>query len=107
MSAGAVLQLLVAANTPALEELLVDDCQMGDAELGLLVDALPRNTHLRTLFCDGNATSEAFARDRLLPAVRANSSLRLLTTGKASMLWPEAREAETLVAARTVGAADG
>ncbi len=61
VSAGAVLQLLVAANTPALEELLVDDCQMGDAELGLLVDALPHNTHLRTLFCDGNATSEAFA----------------------------------------------
>jgi hypothetical protein len=103
VSAGAVLQLLVAANTPALEELFVDDCQMGDAELGLLVDALPRNTHLRTLCCDGNATSEAFARDRLLPAVRANSSLRSLKVDAS----PVANEVVALVARRTPAAAAG
>jgi hypothetical protein len=98
---------LVAANAPSLVDLDVSNCRLGDVGLGLLFDALPHNTHLHTLRCWPNDFTEAFVRDRLLPAVRANSSLRLLNTGMASMLWPEAREAETLVAARTVGAADG
>ncbi len=47
--------------------------------LGPLFDALPHNTHLHTLDCDGaKSMSYAFARDRMLPAVRANTSLRRL-----------------------------
>jgi hypothetical protein len=105
--AGAALAELVAANAPSLVDLDVSNCRLGDVGLGPLFDALPHNTHLRTLRCWPNDFTEAFVRDRLLPAVRANSSLRLLEMGMASMFWPEAREAETLVAARTVGAADG
>jgi hypothetical protein len=45
------------------------------------MEALPRNTHLCKLYLSGNAMSEAFARDVLLPAVRANVSLTQLVTG--------------------------
>jgi hypothetical protein len=77
-AAGAALGALVAANAPALRELNVRGCNLGDDGLGPLVDALPANTHLRKLTCGGNNLSEAFVRERLLPAVRANSSLREL-----------------------------
>jgi hypothetical protein len=53
---------------------------MRDACLGPLVDALARNTHLRELRMHGNHMSAAFARAQLLPAVRANTGLRLLVT---------------------------
>jgi hypothetical protein len=62
----------VAANAPALRELNLDSCHLSDVGLGPLADALPANTHLRVLNCRGNLLSEAFMRDRLLPAVRAN-----------------------------------
>jgi hypothetical protein len=79
---GAALGTLVAANAPALTELDVSGCRLGDAGMAPLVDALPGNTHLRKLTCDGNGAREAFARERLLPAVRANTGLRkLLVTG--------------------------
>jgi hypothetical protein len=72
------LAALVAANAPALHELDMQYCGLGDAELvGPLVDALPHNTHLRLLDCRWSIVSEAFKRDRLLPAVRANSWLEL------------------------------
>jgi hypothetical protein len=74
-AAGAALAALVAANAPALQELHMCYSRLGDAGLGALVDALPHNTHLRMLDCRINATSEAFMRDRLLPAVRANAWL--------------------------------
>jgi hypothetical protein len=73
---GASLGALVAANAPALTELDVSYCQLGDAGLRPLFEALPHNTHLRTLGCLGNDMSEACARDVLLPAVRANTGLR-------------------------------
>ncbi len=94
--AGAALGALVAANAPALTHLDVYDCQLGDAGLRLLFDALPANTHLRTLVCLRNELSDAFVRDTLLLAVRANSSLRQLDldAGHAS------REAEALVRRR-------
>ncbi len=76
--AGAALGALVGANASALQTLNIANCDLCDAGLGPLVDALPRNMHLRTLHCDGNDISEAFARDVLLPAVQANVSLRVL-----------------------------
>ena len=75
---GPKLGSLLAADS-ALEELVVCNCALGDAGLGPLVAALPRNTRLHVLdICENNMT-DAFARDVLLPAVRANSSLRELT----------------------------
>jgi hypothetical protein len=45
-AAGAALGALVAANAPALHELRINDCELGDEGLGPLADALPHNTHL-------------------------------------------------------------
>jgi hypothetical protein len=78
LGAAAALGELVAANAPSLVDLDVSCCRLHDMGLGPLFDALPHNTHLRTLNCCGNQASEAFTRDRLLPAVRANRSLRSL-----------------------------
>ncbi len=75
---GAALAALVAANAPALQELHMLDCDLGDAGLGALVDALPHNTHLRRLDLRLSGFSDAFKHDRLLPAVRANAWLQAL-----------------------------
>jgi hypothetical protein len=75
---GATLASLVAANTRALTSLHVSFCILGDDGLRPLLEALPRNTHLRTLNCTYNGTSAAFARDVALPALRANTGLRQL-----------------------------
>jgi hypothetical protein len=98
-AAGAALGALVAANAPALHELCAWWSRLGDDAWGPLFDALPGNTHLRRLSRrDHDAhLSEAFARDRLLPAVRANTSLRTLRTG---LDWQGAVEAEELVQRR-------
>jgi hypothetical protein len=64
-----------------------------------VVEALRHNTHLTKLNCSYNATSEAFARNVLLPAVRTNTSLRELAAA-AEQDEGAAREAEALVAAR-------
>ena len=70
------------------------------------MDALPHNHHLRVLSISHTGASQAFSRDRTLPAIRANTSLRELT---ASAWWggdangvapPAVLEAEALVAAR-------
>jgi hypothetical protein len=74
---GAALAALVAADTPALQELDIEGCGFGDDGLAALFDALPLNTHLCTLRCGGIYLSEAFAAARVLPAVQqANTSLR-------------------------------
>jgi hypothetical protein len=102
-AAGAALGTLLLANAPALQQLDVSGSRLGDVGLGLLVDALPHNTHLRTLDCGLNGMSEAFARDRLLPAVRANASLRTLTVEPpeyGERATESAREAAAFVAAR-------
>jgi hypothetical protein len=98
---GEALGALVAANAPALHELNVSQCGLGDAELGPLVDALPHNMHLRSLNLDHNSFTNDFARDRLLPAVRANTSLRRLSVQGNEFL----HEAAALVAARNAAAA--
>jgi hypothetical protein len=78
---GAAFNSLLVANAPALTHLGVSWCRLGDDGMRLLLEALPANTHLRALKCEGNFMSDAFARDTLLPAVRANASLRELDAG--------------------------
>jgi hypothetical protein len=104
-AAGAALGALVAANAPALHTLHVSCSIFGDTGLGPLADALPRNTYLRHLSCYNTGMSEAFARERFLPAVQANTSLCEL---EASTDWnnkkhgkapPEVMQAEALVQA--------
>jgi hypothetical protein len=68
----------VAANAHALTELDVAHNRLGDEGLRPLFEALPLNTHLRTLDVSWNDMNAAFAHDVLLPAVRANTSLRTL-----------------------------
>ncbi len=94
---GAALGALLAANAPALTVLHVGYCILTDAGMAPLLEALPRNTHLRELNIAGNYISEAFARDVLLPAVRANASLRVLRT---SRIMQGEREAEDVVKGR-------
>jgi hypothetical protein len=79
-AAGAALGAFVAANVPALTELDILRCALGDDGLRALFQALPHNTCMRTLDCRGNTMSEAFARDVLLPAVRGNASLQSMVT---------------------------
>jgi hypothetical protein len=80
-AAGAALGALVTANAPALTQLHVSFCNLGDAGLRPLFEALPANTHLRELYCIDPRMSEAFCGDVALPAVRANTSLRHIHTG--------------------------
>jgi hypothetical protein len=103
-AAGTALGALVAANAPALTELDVSSCVLDDAVLGPLFAALPANTHLRELDVAYNYMTEAFVRDVLLPAVRANASLRKLGATSYDH-HSEVREAEALVAARAAAAA--
>ena len=77
-AAGAALAALLAADAPALNMLDVSDCDLGEAGLGALLDALPRNSHLYSLNIRSNDVPAGFMRARLLPAVRANASLRKL-----------------------------
>ena len=95
-AASAALAALVAADAPALESFSINDNGLGDAAFAPLVDALPRNRHLRWLFMSGNNLSERFMRERLLPAVRANAGLRVLWCGGDGA----AAEAEELVRRR-------
>jgi hypothetical protein len=58
--------------------------RLGDEGLRPLFEALPLNTHLRTLDVSWNDMNAAFAHDVLLPAVHSNASLRKL---RAAMLY--------------------
>ncbi len=117
---GAALGALVAADAPPLHELNVSANRMGDAGLRALVGALPLNTHLLTLNLADNLCTDAFIRNRLLPALRANTSLlHLSAVGNFEaednhyMAYPGddgeyrnplTREAEALVRARRAAA---
>ena len=96
---GAALAALVAADAPALQELDIVGNDLGDAGLAPLAVALPRNRHLRTLKLRVNGMSERFARERLLPAVQANTSLREFWCASEP---PAAVEAEELVTQRAL-----
>jgi hypothetical protein len=95
---GALVGALVAADAPALTHMDVSRCNCGEDGLRPLFEALPHNAHLRELDCSHNDISEAFARDVLLPAVRANASLRKLATGPESPA--SAAEAAAIVSRR-------
>jgi hypothetical protein len=84
------------ANAPALQSLHIDWCGLGDAGMEPVVDALRHNQHLTKLNYNANNVSGAFVRNTLLPALRANTSLRELFANESA---PE-REAAALVAAR-------
>jgi hypothetical protein len=102
---GAALGALVAANAPALHELHLSYSDLGDVGLGPLVDALPLNTHLHSLNLDRIRCTNDFARARLLPAVRANTSLRYLSAQHYAPVNEFLHEAQALVAARNAAAA--
>ena len=96
---GAALAALIAADAPALH---IFDCSrnlLRDAALAPIVEALARNHHLRELDLHFNFMLEAFARDLLLPAVRANTTLRALKC-ECIATGPAAAEAEELVRRR-------
>jgi hypothetical protein len=95
---GAALGALVAADAPALQSLSLTDLRINYAGLGPLLDALPSNTQLTELDISGSRVTQDCVRDVLLPAVRANVSLRSLRMENA---WDSAREAMALVASRT------
>ena len=75
---GRAIGMLVAANSPKLEGLDISFEEPGTDALGPLVDALLQNTHLQELSLEQDDFSADFAEQRLLPAVRANTSLRRL-----------------------------
>jgi hypothetical protein len=74
------LAALLSVDSSALETLILYRCGLDDDTLGPIVDALAHNTHLRALDIIANDMSDAFARGRLLRAVRANTSLHDLQT---------------------------
>ena len=78
---GAALGALVAANAPALHKLRFFMCEIPDDGLTPLYDALPANAHLRSLDVEACHMTGALLRSRLLPAVRANTSLTHLQMG--------------------------
>jgi hypothetical protein len=97
---GAALGALVAADTPALQVLECFRCSLGDAGLAPIFMALPLNHHLRELYVDENRMSKAFAHERLLPAVRANTTLRELKCANRGSETPAAEFAEKVVRRR-------
>jgi hypothetical protein len=99
---GGALGALLAANAPALTQLDVSDCHLGDDALRALLDGLRANTHLRALDMACNEASAAFSRDALLPAVRANGSLRALRVAGHDAT-PAQVEAEGFVYQRSTG----
>jgi hypothetical protein len=111
LAVGGALGALIAANAPALKEIDLARSRMSHAALRPLLEALPANTHLRTLNISFNRMSDEFARDVLLPSVRANTSLRKLAA-YVNGGWEGgsafANEAMALVAARggAAGAAE-
>jgi hypothetical protein len=84
----------------AHRELDVAYCDLGDAMMRPLLEALAHNTHLRSLDCRRNDTSAAFARDELLPAVRANTGLRALKMAPADD-WTARQVQQALLQRRT------
>jgi hypothetical protein len=106
--AGAALGALLLADAPALRELYICLCSLGNAGLAPVLGALRHNTHLTSLNCSANGLGPALARTALLPAVRANASLRELVAAdgfeedeeEQRVVQTIAREAAALVAAR-------
>jgi hypothetical protein len=96
---SAALAALLTANAPTLAELRLPDAYLGEAGMRLVLAALTRNTHVRVLDCVCHSfdfeqapwqrLSARFVADVLLPAVRANTSLRTLKLALDETYWPE------------------
>jgi hypothetical protein len=99
---GAALAALVAANSE-LQSLDVNYCYLGDDAARPLFAAVAGSTRLRTLQCYGNDISAECAREAVLPAIQANTSLRKLDFGYAPAFF-ELQQAMTLVDARAADA---
>ena len=100
---AAALTALLVADAPALKKLELRECGLGEEGLGALLDALPRNSHLRELDIRDNDVPAGFMRARLIPAVRGNASLRKLLVGNDNADAEEKlamAEAQRILAAR-------
>ena len=98
---GVTLAALIAADAPVLHVLSFFGNSLGDVGLTPIVEALPLNHHLSMLDVSGNGMSEEFARDLVVPAVRANTTLlRFVANGPDDEPLPAAAEAEELVRRR-------
>ena len=81
-------------------------CNLQGPHFGRVCDALPRNSHLRTLDVSINPLHKDDLRRHLLPAVRANTGLRTLVSC-ASHDWtydadrPVLQELNRIIAARS------
>jgi hypothetical protein len=73
-AAGASLAKLLAA-TGRISTLVIRDCRLGDTAMRSVFEALALNTCLRSFYCANNDISRECARDHILPAVQANTSL--------------------------------
>lgn len=107
--AGGAYARLLSANTPALRNLDLSGCSLSVEALGLVFDGLRANTHLVELSCRQNISwreqpaagrAAAFAAGRVLPAVRACASLRVLTMDPAWESVPGAMEVDAVLAGR-------
>jgi hypothetical protein len=97
---GAALAALVAAES-ALRLLYVSYCNLGDDAVRPLFAAVAGSTRLQMLHCYGNDISAECARNAVLPAVQANTSLRELYLDEDIA---ELQQAEDLVRARAADA---
>jgi hypothetical protein len=97
LAVGAALGALVAADTPAFQELHVGKNGLDDDGLRPLCEALPRNTQPRTLAVNHNGLSDAFVRQQLFFAVHANTSLRELERGSTVQLGQPGRRAMNML----------
>jgi hypothetical protein len=100
-AAGAALGALIAADSPALLIVNMRGCGLREAALGPLLDALPGNTHLEKLLLGEVTASAEFLRERLLPAVRANTSLRRFKIAVTGEGEGAAREVQEILKNRT------
>jgi hypothetical protein len=99
---GAALAALVAADSE-LQSLDVKFCELGDDAVRPLFAAVAGSTRLRTLNCYGSNISANCAREAVLPAIQANTSLRKLDLDFARDI-PELQQAMALVRARAADA---
>ena len=105
---GACWARLVAANSSSLHTLSFAICLAGDEVLRPVFTALGRNTFLRTLLLHENTLTDPFARDVVLPSLRANSGLRkivLFDLEHDEESVPYLVKAQALVFARRCGTA--
>jgi hypothetical protein len=104
VAAGKLLAALLAAGGK-LSTLNIYSMRLGDEAMQTIFQAVARSTSLRRLECAYNCILPNCARDHILPAVRANASLRVLSFywgGTAEKhKFAELAAAEALVAARS------